>query len=149
MGCPDNRSTGGPSRPMRRSTTEHLSEMQSRVETLEGAAADLVAFRDQATTRYNQLILRRGPLKRPKATSGAEGISPDTNSARPPSKKLSRWRINFSSSVQCKLIHYKHAINDTTVKITIHCLQQQHSNNSHEWYCVHCFIWRFLHLPSS
>ena len=52
-------------------------------------------------------------VKRPKVTSGAEGISPDTNSARTPSKKLSRRRIDFSSSVQCKLIHYKHAINDT------------------------------------
>ena len=74
-----------------------------RVETLEGAATDLVAFREQATTRYNQLVLQRGHLKRPKATSGAVGISPDTISARPPSKKLSRRRIDFGSSDQRKL----------------------------------------------
>ena len=72
-----------------------------RVETLERAATDLVAFREQATTTYNQLIVSRSSLKRPKAT-GALCVSPDTASARPPSKKLSSRRLDFGSSVQCK-----------------------------------------------
>ena len=83
-------------------TATCLPEMQASLETLERAATDLVAFREQATITYNQMIVSRGSLKRPKAT-GALCVSPDTASARPPSKKLSSRRLDFGSSVQCKL----------------------------------------------
>ena len=73
-----------------------------RAETMERAATDLVAFRDQATTTYTQLSVTRGSLKRSKATSAAVCVSPDTARARPPTKKLSSRRLDFSSSIQCK-----------------------------------------------
>ena len=77
-----------------------------RIEALEQAAKDLIAFRDQATTSYNQLTVSRCSLKRPKGTSGDVCVSPDTASARPPSKKLSARRLDFGSSVQCKRTVY-------------------------------------------
>ena len=75
-----------------------------RIETLERATKDLVAFRDQAAANYNQLAVSRGSLKRTKVTSGDVCVSPGTASARPPSKKLSARRLDFGSSVQGTLI---------------------------------------------
>ena len=49
-----------------------------RIETLERATKDLVAFRDQATTNCNQLAMSRGSLKRTKVTSREVFVSPST-----------------------------------------------------------------------
>ena len=62
-----------------------LPEMQASQETLKQTATALVTFRDQAMTTYNQLIVSKGPLKRPKATPRS-------------------YRLVSCSSVQCKQI---------------------------------------------
>ena len=69
------------------------------IETWDSATKDLVAFRDQPTTNYNQLAMSRGSLKCTKVTSREVCVSPSTASARPPSKKHSSRRLDFGSSV--------------------------------------------------
>ena len=67
-----------------------------RVKTLERAAEDLIDFCSQVSENYKILTLARGPLKHAKDTV----VSPDTNKARPPSKKLlSQRQLDFGSII--------------------------------------------------
>ena len=81
------------------SMPQHICEKcKRRVESLEKAAQDLTDFRSlaRATLKSFEEGEHRGPLKRTRETSGAIGVSPDTQKARPPSKKSSsRRQLNF------------------------------------------------------
>lgn len=72
-----------------------------RVEKLEKSAIDLESFRLQASQSYTTLLDQKSRSesshKRPKETSGAIDVTPDTLRARPPAKRSAgtRKRLDF------------------------------------------------------
>ena len=67
------------------------------VERLEKSADELVELRKKARYSYT-LCCTRPPLKRTE-TSDMFGASPDTQKARPPSKKLAAKRLDFGQGL--------------------------------------------------
>ena len=91
--------------------SRHICEKCKRkLDRLEKAAEELEDFRRQAARTYTQLGLSRGELKRTKETSSAVGVSPDTEKSRPPSKKLSRRRLDFEQG-KCMYNNIENQIN--------------------------------------
>ena len=68
-----------------------------RLVRLEKASEELVDFRKTASDNY-QSFLPRSSLKRTKETSAMIGVSPDTQKARPPPKRLTTRRLDFGQS---------------------------------------------------
>ena len=64
---------------------------------LEKASEELSEFRKLASDSY-QSFLPRPLLKRTKETSAMVGVSPDTQKARPPPKRLTIRRLDFGQT---------------------------------------------------
>ena len=81
---------------------QHIcSACRKRVEVLEQAALDLVAFQKQA--QDVSVSLSKRPPKRTKETSGSVGVSPDTVRARPRTKRLTVRRLDFENGMVMSL----------------------------------------------
>lgn len=68
-----------------------------RLVRLEKASEELSDFRKLARDSY-QSFLPRSSLKRTKETSAMVGVSPDTQKARPPPKRLTTRRLDFGQT---------------------------------------------------
>ena len=68
-----------------------------RLVRLEKASEELSDFRKLAHDSY-QSFLPRPSLKRTKETSAMVGVSPDTQKARPPPKRITTRRLDFGQT---------------------------------------------------
>ena len=105
--------------PVDHGISPYMCEMcKNRIVHLEAALVDLAAFKELCQESRKALMRVSGPTKRPKATSGDIGVSPDTAKQRPSSKR-SRKKLEFP----CKCLVDNHA---TIIRTMICQLLQGH-----------------------